>query len=180
MRRVIVILSVVLYTAAVLAGCSGKVQNSRAAGTASERIIEPCELVSKPEAEQLTGVSLKDAEKTDTRAVGMKLCIYNAADESSARFLQISITQQAFMPDNGQTPKSIFQSLKDNFDDAVAVEGIGDEAFIAPPGLHLLKEDYYICIAVGNSDDGNNREILKAAGRVAVKNLEKLINSTGK
>lgn len=39
-----------------------------------------------------------------------------------------------------------------------------------------FKGDYYIVIAVGNTSDETNRDILKAAGTKAVKNLELLTN----
>jgi hypothetical protein len=134
-------------------------------------LIEPCELISRAQAGQLVGEPMKAPEKRENKVVGQKLCIYHAAGEGSFRFLQISLTQQAFMPTGGQSPKSIYEALKANFPKAVEVAGVGDDAFIAPPGLHILKGNYYITIAVGNSDDPKNREILKAAGEQAIENL---------
>lgn len=86
---------------------------------------------------------------------------------------------RAFMknPNPAITPKSIFEGIKDNFGEELAVvERIGDEAFIATPGLHILKGGYYIVIAVVNTSDETNRNILKAAGAKAVGNLELLTN----
>ena len=83
------------------------------------------------------------------------------------------------MPTNGQSPKAICESLKANFPNAVNVEGIGDDAFIASPGLHVIKGDYYITIGVGNSNDPKNRQILKEAGKKAVENLLKLTSALG-
>ena len=77
------------------------------------------------------------------------------------------------MPSSGQSPKSIYSSIKNNFPNAVKVDGVGDEAFIAPPGLHILSGTYYVTIAVGNSNDTKNREILKNAGQKAVDKLPK-------
>ncbi len=72
---------------------------------------------------------------------------------------------------------SIFESIRENFaDELTQVDGIGDEAFIATPGIHILKGDYYIVIGVGNSSDEDNRAILKTSGIRAVENLELLIN----
>ena len=75
------------------------------------------------------------------------------------------------------TPKYLFKSIKENFEDELSqVDEIGDEAFIATPGINIMKGEYYIVIGVGNSIDETNRAILKAAGEKAVKYLELLIN----
>jgi hypothetical protein len=52
------------------------------------------------------------------------------------------------------------------------VEGIGDEAYLATPGLHILSDGYYISIALGNPSDKKNQEMLKEAGLLAVDNLK--------
>ena len=170
MKKTIFVLAAVLM-AALAAGCSG---SEPEAEKQKVNIIDPCELISKTEVEQLIGEPMKDPQKRDNRVVGQKLCIYESAKDDSFRFFQISLTQQAFMPPKGQSPKSIYESLKANFPDAARVEGIGDDAFIAPPGLHIIKGGCYITIGVGNSNDPKNREIIKASGEKAVENLLKL------
>jgi hypothetical protein len=173
MNRAVLVMATFLIAAFVV-GCS---DSKSKAQSHKGKIVEPCELISKVDAQQLVGELLKDPQKRDNKVVGQKLCIYETAKKDSFRLFQISITQQALMPANGQSPKSIYESLKANFPNAVKVEGIGDDAFIAPPGMHVIKGDYYISIAVGNSDDPKNREILRAAGQMAVENLQKLINT---
>ncbi len=168
-RASLVLVAVVITTLA--GGCSGSKSETQ---SQKGKIVDPCELISKRDAEQLIGEPMKDPQERDKKVVGLKLCTYESTKKDSFRFFQISITQQAFMPNNGQSPKSIYKSLKANFPNAVNVEGIGDDAFIAPPGLHVLKGDYYITIGVGNSENPENREILKAGGKKAVKNLLRL------
>jgi hypothetical protein len=175
MKKATLVLAAVLI-ATLAVGCSGSKSETQ---SKKGKIIGPCELISKTDAEQLIGEPMKDPQERDNKVVGQKLCIYESAKKDSFRFFQISITQQAFMPTNGQSPKSIYESLKANFPNAVHVEGIGDDAFIAPPGLHVIKGDYYITIGVGNSSDPKNREILKAAGEKAVDNLLKLTSAVG-
>jgi hypothetical protein len=173
LTRHFVIIALVLVTV-VLPGCK---DGNSTTGNSQGKIIDPCELISKADAEQLAGEVFKDAEKKENKVVGQKICLYDSAKEDSFRLFQISLTQQAFMPNNGQSPKAIYDALKANFPNAAKVDGIGDDAFIAPPGLHVLAGDYYITIAVGNSDNPKNRQILKAAGKKAVVSLKKL---TGK
>lgn len=137
-------------------------------------LIEPEQLISKEEAATLLGEAVMDAEKTDQQVVGQKICIFEAADENSFRFLQISLTQQAYMPDNGMTPESTYESIVGAFD-GDELDGIGDKAVFATPGLHIMAEGYYISIAGGNSDDEAVRAVLKEAGILAVQHLKEIL-----
>ncbi len=139
-------------------------------------IIEPSALVSREEAENILGVSLNTVEALEQEKVGLKQCMYEQED----RFFQIGLTQQAMMPpEQTQTPESLFRAIVDNFEDAARVEGIGNEAYFATPGLHILQDDYYILIAIGNLNDEANREKLKEAGKLAVRNLKAVTGSNG-
>ncbi len=141
--------------------------NSTAAG-----IIEPSALISKEVAESILGVSLDTVQTSEQESVGLKQCLYNAEDH----FFQIGLTQQAMMPaEQRQTPESLYWAIVKNFEDAVPVEGVGDEAYFATPGLHILQNGYYILIAIGNLDDVGNREKLTEAGSLAVENLKAAI-----
>jgi hypothetical protein len=167
-----------LLLTALLSGCgSSSVPSAQtqpkppATPAASAKIIEPCDLISKADAQQYIGEPLKDPEKKETPVVGLKLCVYNTVTEGSGKYLQIGLTQQSFMPANGQTPKSLYDALKNNFKNAVKIDGVGDDAFISPPGLHVLKGGYYLTIASGNSNDPKTQELLKTIGKKAVDKL---------
>lgn len=153
-------------------------RSSNTSGT-DQQIIEPCALLSKQDAEKLIGAQVKDAEIGEQKKVGLKLCLYDSVKEVLNTFLQISITQSAFMDkktlESGQSPESIFESLKANFKEELTKENIGDDAFIATPGIHIFKSGYYIVINVGNISHEPNRDILRNAGKLAVENLEKFI-----
>jgi hypothetical protein len=152
-----------------LAGCGeSSAPSSRApanAPTVLAKLIEPCGLLSKGDAESYIGQPLKDPERKETPVVGLKLCVYDTVSAGSGKLLQIGLTQQAFMPNNGQTPQSIYAALKANFKNAINVDGIGDDAFISPPGLHVLKGGFYLTVAVGNSNDPKNQELLQTIGK---------------
>jgi len=51
------------------------------------------------------------------------------------------------------------------------VEGVGDDAFIAAPGLHMMANGYYVMIALGDPADAKNVELLKKAGALAAEEL---------
>jgi hypothetical protein len=149
--------------------------NVRAADQSdSVPLFEPCKLISKVEAEEIMGTALKEGQYSENKLVGQKICLYEAADSDSFAFLQISLTQDAFMAPkvlaSGQSAKTIFSSIKDAFPDRESVGGIGDDAFLATPGLHVLKGDYYLTIGAGNLKSNKGRLI--SAGEKAVANLE--------
>lgn len=138
-------------------------------GNARVEIIEPAMLITTEDARSLTGGDFSDCVLTEQPVVGMKLCVYDNGQD----FLQIGLTQVAFMPEgNRRSPKEIFSGIKEAFPDAERIEGLGDDNFVAPPGLHILKGDYYISISLGLM--AKDREKLKAAALKAIENLEKL------
>lgn len=172
------ILCLILLSCVLLTGCGSSAAPPAKApasppvvSSSAAKTIEPCDLVSKAEAQQYIGQPLKDPEKKETAAVGLKLCVYNTVQEGSGKLLQIGLTQQSFMPNNGQTPKKLYDALKSNFTNALKVDGVGTDAFIAPPGLHVLAGNYYLTVAVGNSNDPKNQELLKTIGKKIVGKL---------
>jgi len=146
--------------------------------TPAGNIIEPEQLISRQEAEQLLGEAVKEGEKKEQPVVGQKICFYDAQNEDSLSFLQISITQSAFIKSSSQTPESIYAATKEALFDAGeqrSVGGVGNEYFFGTPGLHILKDGYYLCIAAGNSDSSKVQQVLEQAGALAVANLEKAL-----
>ena len=130
-------------------------------------IIDPCDLITQMDAEKIMGEKLKSGQLREQKAIEQKICLYEAADDNSFTMLQVSLVQ-------GQRAKEIFIEIKTNFPDHDSVQGIGDDAFLATPGIHILKNDYYLCIAAGNLN--RNRDTLQAAGKKAVAALEMVLN----
>ena len=157
-----------LLAVSLLCGCDKK--ESGTAETASVKVIEPAMLISREDAKALTGVNFGECTVKEEPRVGLKLCVY----DKDGAFLQLGLTQAAFMDkktsEGGNTPESIFKTTKSAFKDAGKIEGVGDDNFLAPPGLHILKGSYYLTVSLGMSKDN---EKLKAAGLRAVENLNK-------
>ena len=160
MNKFVKLAQVVLLT--FLLCCFDSKDMPRAAETVT---IEPAMLITREDAKALTGVSFDECVVREQPAVGLKLCVY----EKESAFLQLGLTQ----PRKGErnTPESIYNSIKGAFNDAAKVEGVGDDNFIAPPGLHILKDGYYITISLGLMT--KDREKLRAAGIKAVQNLDR-------
>ncbi len=132
-------------------------------------IIEPSALISQEEAQSLTGKKLGKTEDKEQPAVGLKLCAYESEDND---LLQVGLTQQAFMKNGGNTPESIFKGILEAFPDAKKAEGVGDEAYFATPGIHIMKSGYYISISLGLQNEKEKEQKLIEAGKLAVVNLE--------
>lgn len=154
-------------------------QTQKPAQTKAAPLIEPEQLISKSDAEALLGIKVAEGKKTDNAAVGQKLCFYDAADDDSDKFLQIAITQQAFMPSGSpNTPESIYHSTKAAFD-AVEVEGLGDEAVLITGGYYILCDGYLLQIFAGNTQEQATIDLLDAAGELAVSRLQELAGGQG-
>lgn len=154
----------------------GQTAESQTIGT--KLVIEPEQLISKLEAEELLGEAVKDGEKSEQPAVGQKICFYDMPYRDSAYFIQISITQTAAMTAADQTVEDIYLGLKKGLivtADQKEIDGVGDEYFFGTPGLHILKDGYYLCIAAGNMNGDRIIGLLEQAGALAVRNLEKIL-----
>jgi hypothetical protein len=143
----------------------------------STKLVEPCELITRTEAEEIMGEKMKDGQYSENKVVGQKICFYEAADESSFAFLQISLTQNSFISQkvltSGQNAQTIFNSIKEAFPDRQDIKEMGDEAFVATPGIHILKDDYYLTIGAGNINRNKNKLI--DAGAKAMTKLEAVL-----
>ncbi len=126
-------------------------------------IIDPCTLITHLESEEIMGEKMKAGAPGKQEATGMKLCLYEAADDNSFAMLQLSIVQ-------GQTAEETFSTIKKNFPEHEMIVGIGEDTFIATPGIHIWENGCYLTIAAGNLD--RNRDKLLAAAKRAVANLE--------
>jgi hypothetical protein len=178
-RAIVLIAALIAFT---LAAC-GKTAPNYEGSPNRTPVIEPEQLISKQEAEDLLGETVKDGEKSEQPAVGQKICFYDMPYRDSAYFIQISITQEAAMPGANQSVEGIYTSMKEALMETAeqkSIDGVGDEYFFGTPGLHILKDGYYICIAAGNTNDDRVLDILEKAGTLAVKNLEDILSEVKK
>ncbi len=197
MKKITYIAAVLLCVAVFLAGCSASpapkesedinkeaaepadVQtNDSEPQSASLAIIEPEQLISKQEAQELLGEEVSEGEKTFMESVGQKIIFYDSQADGSFASLQISLTQPSTIQQGSTiTPEEVYGAAKAGLEETsdVDISGIGEDCFTGTPGLHILSEGCYIVISAGNTDDPAVQEILKKAGKLAVANLEKLI-----
>jgi hypothetical protein len=173
MKKLAILLSLVFLLGACGSKSSGSNENNVA-----DRIIEPYEVISHEEAEELLGITLEAAKDSGSEAVGLRIAYYDA----EWGYLQISITQQSAMPaTQTQTPEDVFYGTKKMLVDTLEeVDGIGEEAFFEH-GLHILQDGYYITIMMAKYNEDIlkmenlvTQEMYLEAGRLAVENLKRL------
>ncbi len=170
-----------LAFALTLGACKSDKQEDKTGAPATEllkagKVLEPEELISKNDAAKLLGEEVQDGKKSETPIVGMKLCMYSAVNPSSRHYIQVSITQDSFMPRESVNSETIYRELKKMFGGSKReVKELGNDAFIATGGLYLFKDGYYIMISSGNTIT-NDQTIatLKEAGKTALDKLDKL------
>ncbi|MFH0995919.1 MAG: hypothetical protein V1844_10550 [Pseudomonadota bacterium] len=164
MKKIFINATLVVLGIALFSGCDSRDKGK--AGGIGSKVIEPAMVISREDARALTGVDFGECTVKEQPAVGLKLCVY----ENDGAFLQLGLTQASNMK-GVNTPESIYRSIKSGFKDAAKIEGVGDDNFVAPPGLHIMKEGYYLTVSLGPLT--KDREKLKAAGMKAVENLGK-------
>ncbi len=126
--------------------------------------IDPCDLLTHQEIDEIMGEKMKEGKLEEQKIAGTKRCLYEARDVNSFSLLQISIVE-------GEKAKEYFSVIKKGFPNHEVIEDIGDDAFVATPGLHILTESYYITIAAGNLN--KNKDKALAAGKKVMDSLEK-------
>jgi hypothetical protein len=180
--KVLIILTMATFFLTYGCGESGSSTADTAAGTPEKtsktnKLISPCSLVTKVEAEKILGEPLKDPEiqNTDNNPMGQKICFFSSASEGSFIYLQISVIQTAAMParmkSSGMNAAKIYHGTKENMTDIKELKGIGDEAFWGTLGLHILTNDAYIVVSVGSSGKPAN---MKKAQKIAELILKRL------
>jgi len=139
------------------------------------KILEPELLISKSEAAKLLGEAVEDGKKSETKVVGQKICFYKPVNSSSRRFLQISLTQNSFMPPAGVGSETIYRETKKMIGNSkTEIKELGNDAFIAANGINILKDGYYIVISSSLVHKNDGDLTLKSAGKKALENLEQL------
>ena len=198
MRKLAVIFILMLGTAVMLAACSSASDTSQGSTAADVQthpaekaeekpgdidkepvqeetkalLIEPEQLITQEEAEALLGEPLV-GNKTENATVGQKILFYEAADGNSLQYLQISITQQAFMAaGSNSTPEQLYRDICAAFE-ASPVSNLGDEAQIIPSGYQILYNGYYLAVTAGYTNDDEG--IMQEASQNAVNKLKALL-----
>lgn len=70
--------------------------------------------------------------------------------------------------------KAQFEAEKAKYEEysaAETVEGLGAEAFVAIPSIHMYKNGYYLVITAGSGTGEHRKQLLESLGKVAAEHL---------
>ncbi len=136
--------------------------------------FNPCALLSQGEVETLVGEAVQAPEFKETgNPLGQKMCLYTTV--GSDRLIQISVTRTGDMSAkvraSGQSAPTIYATTKQMLSPVEPVVGIEDDAFWGVPGLHVLRGETYLLIAVGNTSKAGNRSLAQQIAEKLVPRL---------
>jgi hypothetical protein len=134
---------------------------SAAAGTA----VDPCALVTSAEAAQALGAAVGDAERPKESNIPPRLatCRYVAQRGQGVAVMTVMVR----LSDSASEARSGFRSAREQFPNAEAVAGLGDEAFWIANQLNVLRGTVYVNIT-GDFD----RATAQAVAETALKRLQ--------
>jgi uncharacterized lipoprotein YehR (DUF1307 family) len=75
-----------------------------------------------------------------------------------------------------ETVKAGYDQMKQKRPNAVQVDGVGEDAYIAYPSVHVYQEGYHIQITAGSGADDVQKTVLTNAAQTAVQNLNTLLS----
>ncbi|MDY0040559.1 MAG: hypothetical protein RBS57_09630 [Desulforhabdus sp.] len=180
-KRLFYLLAICLIASAIV-GCgetasTGTEKKQSEANPVKESqasLLDPCEIITKIEAEAALGEPLKqERPSTAANPLNQRQCFYSS--DSSDRFILVSILQTPGLTpavrEQGQSAATIFKTIKENLDPVATVQGIGDDACWGTPGLHILAGETYLLIGVGNTSRPENLEFAKSLASTALGRL---------
>lgn len=181
------LLGIILCMVLALAGCGGgeaEEPEANAGGNGGNdrlaSVVNPWELYTQEEAEAALGVEVTADEKAEPEELknplGQKIVFYDPVTDDTLRSIQVSIVQNEGMVDNLKEQeydvKQLYEETKEMLSEgAQPIEGFGDDAFWGTMGLHILIDNSYINVAVGNSDDPANIEFAKNIAETVLSRL---------
>jgi hypothetical protein len=142
--------------------------------------LDVCDLVPVGEAQRITG-----REMSAPRAVylgeplGQKVCTFAAADRTFATVLQVSVVDESVfsgsLAEGGYTIEQLFAETKALYPAAIAVTGIGDDAFRHGDTLEVLFNGYTIGVSLSLGSNYTNEaaslDTLAAIAAIALQSL---------
>jgi hypothetical protein len=157
-------------------GGSGTASAPSAPTTSSEQLFDLQTLLTRAEAEAALGEPVGEPELTEASGpLGQARVYYPALDARSARFVQLAVVRDGWVSEplraRGYGAARLFAETRTGLADGLPVAGVGDEAFWGTNGLHVLDDDVYLTISVGNTNRPENLDLAKGIAVTVVSRL---------
>jgi hypothetical protein len=149
-----------------IAACGGgnEETDSVSAGAAPSGTIDPCALVVTAEAERALGIAGAQSDRPPEANMPPRLitCRYTGQRGQGIAVMTVMVRKGQ----DASESRIGFQSAKEQFPDAQAIPGIGEDAFRIGNQLNILRDDTYLIIE-GDFD----LETAKGLGQTALARL---------
>lgn len=145
--------------------------------------VDVCDLVPVAEAQRITGRELSAPRAVYLgEPLGQKVCTFAAADRTFATVLQVSVVDESVftgtLAEGGYTIEQLFAETRALYPAAVAVTGIGDDAFRHGDTLEVLYNGYTVGVSLSlGSNYSNEAAPLETLAAIAALALESLSQS---
>lgn len=141
--------------------------------------IEPCKLLTKEEVEAALGEPGDAGDADSSAVIGMSLCTWGAASDTSLSILQVSVLRTGDMPEQLRKQggaKAIYNQTKAGYTGLQAVSGIGDEAYRHDRAIEVLKGDVWVTadLSFGGPPDRRKETETQVLVELARKVLERV------
>ena len=136
-------------------------------------MLLPTDVISIEEAQSLVGNSYKLKMKDDAVVQEENLLSVKYLSEPLGTGDGVFVSLLA--PDESHSKSVIkdeFSKSRDKRSDRILVKGLGDDAYITYPTLHLYTHDLYVTITAGSKSSDEQADLLIELGKIAQKNIE--------
>lgn len=137
-------------------------------------VLSPTDILSVEEAAEFTGTAMKqDGEIIENN--GTKTVVYVSDPIGSADSVTVQLTQYSDTMSMDDVWNR-YDTARIKRSDSEIADGIGTDAYIAFPYIHIYDKGCDITIAAGSGSDDKQTSLLKRIGERAVMNLSKYIS----
>lgn len=135
--------------------------------------LSPSDILSVEEAAEFTGYAMiQDGEMVYEN--GTKSVVYVSNPKGESDSVTVKITQYGDTMSKDEVWNR-YDTARIKRESAVAVEGIGTDAYVAFPYIHIYDKGCDITIAAGSGSDEGQKALLERIGERAVMNLARYI-----
>lgn len=177
MKKLLLSAALIVMIFAVSACTQGTVSSNDAelpkATATSEPVIKVTaqEILSLEEAQSLVTYAAVAANITDSTVT------YQSDPIGQGDIISVSVLQYDDVNDKEKI-RSEYDKMKSMRPTAETISGIGEDAYIAFPTVHIYQSGYHISITAGSGSDDAQHELLVKVAGMAVENLNRALQKS--
>lgn len=172
MKKIIAIVSTLLIMLSLSScGGGGGLQPVVPTATPIPEAV-PTEILKLSDVQTAAGTELTYVQEGGiVKEENVSTAIYRTEPLGKGDLVQIRIRQLTSQVTREQV-RTEYDEMKAKRPEAQTVEGLGDDAYIAYPSIHVYKDGYHLEITAGSGSDEAQATLLKNLAQTALRNLE--------